>query len=216
MNVDLHEIYQTLLKHFGHRGWWPGNSAFEIVIGAILTQNTNWNNVEKAIQNLKAKGLLSYKALSMLPEERLAQLIRPSGYYNQKAKKIKAFLHFLRKEYRGSLKRMFAEETVGLREKLLGVKGIGAETADSILLYGGDHLSFVVDLYTYRVGTRHGWFPEEVDYEAMREYFSDRLEADLDLYKDFHAQIVAVGSHYCRKTPRCEECPLKEYLPENQ
>lgn len=214
--VSLKNIYQTLLTHFGHRNWWPGDSPIEIAIGAILTQNTAWKNVEKAISNLKQAGALSYKALESIPIENLAVLIRPSGYFNQKSLKLKAFVHFLKNEYQGNIKKMFREETSVLREKLLAIKGIGPETADSILLYAGEHPVFVIDLYTYRVATRHGWTPEEVDYDGLQEFFTQRLPRDIELYNDFHAQLVAVGNTYCRKTPKCEECPLKKYLPENQ
>lgn len=212
-SVDLHEIYHALLNHFRHRNWWPGDTPLEVIVGAILTQNTAWKNVEKAIGRLKEAGVLSIKGLRTIPREHLAELIRPSGYYNQKALKIKAFLAFLQREYRGNLTRMFREDTRVLREKLLQVKGIGPETADSILLYAGGHLTFVVDLYTYRVATRHGWVPEDIDYESLREFFQDRIRPDVELYNDFHAQLVAVGNQYCRKTPCCEECPLKPFLP---
>lgn len=210
--IELTEIYQTLQNHYGHRGWWPGGSKLEIIIGAILTQNTNWKNVEKALHNLKANHLLSYKALVELPQEELAQLIRPSGYFNQKSLKIKAFLRFVEDHYGSSLKRMFAEPTYVLRPQLLSIKGIGPETADSILLYAGEHLSFVIDLYTYRVMTRHGWAEEEIDYHGLQELFESRIPNELDLYQDFHAQLVAVGNQHCRKTPKCEGCPLEKYL----
>jgi len=213
MPVDLMQIYHVLRNRFGHRGWWPGETRMEIIIGAILTQNTAWKNVEKAIANLKREGALTYQGLSRISEPRLAELIRSSGYFNQKAKKLKAFLHFLQKEYQGSLAKMFREETSELRRRLLGIKGVGQETADSILLYAGGHLSFVVDLYTYRVASRHGWVPEEIDYHGLREFFINRLPAELDIYKDFHAQLVAVGNGFCRKIPKCEECPLRPFLP---
>lgn len=212
--VDLMNLYGRLLYHFGHRNWWPGDSPFEIVVGAILTQNTNWKNVEKAIANLKRAGVLSYKKLLAISEEQLAELIRPSGYYNQKAKKLKAFLRFLKHENKGSLKKMFAQETAALRRQLLEIHGIGPETADSILLYAGSHPVFVVDLYTYRVATRHGWVPEGIDYNGLQRFFMDRLPNDVSLYNDYHAQLVAVGNRFCRKTPQCDECPLKEFLPD--
>jgi len=215
MPVDLMQIYHVLRNRFGHRGWWPGETRMEIIIGAILTQNTAWKNVEKAIANLKREGALTYQGLSRISEPRLAELIRSSGYFNQKAKKLKAFLHFLQKEYQGSLAKMFREETSELRRRLLGIKGVGQETADSILLYAGGHLSFVVDLYTYRVASRHGWVPEEIDYHGLREFFINRLPAELDIYKDFHAQLVAVGNGFCRKIPKCGECPLRPFLPGN-
>lgn len=183
-----------------------------MIIGAILTQNTSWKNVEKAIRNLKDYRILTYKALYELPLEDLSQLIRPSGYYNQKALKIKAFLQFVQHEYRGSIKKMFNSPTKILREQLLSIKGIGPETADCILLYAGDHLSFVVDLYTYRIMTRHGWAEEEIDYHGLQELFESNIPDELDLYQDFHAQLVAVGNQHCRKTPKCDDCPLQPFL----
>lgn len=211
--LDLLHIYQILRKHFGHREWWPGDSPLEIAVGAILTQNTNWKNVEKAIANLKQAGAMSYRALRDIENDALAQLIRPSGYFNQKTLKIKALIAFVERDYNGSLKRMFAEETLRLREGLLSVKGIGPETADSILLYAGGHISFVVDLYTYRVLTRHGWVGEDAKYDEMKSLFESGLPRELDLYNDYHAQLVAVGNQFCRKTPTCEGCPLEKFLP---
>lgn len=216
MKPDLLDIYSHMLYHFGHRKWWPGDSRFEIILGAILTQNTNWKNVEKALQNLKDAKCLSYKKISAMPIDQLAELIRPSGYYNQKAIKIKAFISFVNRFYKGSLKKLFSVETTLLRDQLLSIKGIGPETADSILLYAGDHLSFVVDLYTYRILTRHGWMPPEVVYHEMKEFFEESISKDIDLYKDYHAQLVAVGNNFCRKTPKCEDCPLRPFLKNDQ
>jgi endonuclease III related protein len=210
---NLRTIYSVLLKHFGHRGWWPADSPFEIIIGAILTQNTNWKNVEKAIANLKSAHALSYKKIHAMPQPELAALIRPSGYYNQKSLKLKAFTTFLEQTFQGSIARMFRAPTQLLREQLLSIKGIGPETADSILLYAGEKPVFVVDLYTYRLVTRHGWLPEKTDYQEMQYFFQDRLPVDVNLYNDFHAQIVAVGNHYCKRTPQCEQCPLQKFLP---
>lgn len=211
-SVDRIAVYNALRDRFGHRDWWPGDSQLEIILGAILTQNTNWKNVEKALANLKRERLLSIKALRELPLDELAQCIRPSGYYNQKALKVKAFIAFLDGEYGGSLARMFREQTGVLRDRLLSIKGIGPETADSILLYAGERLSFVVDLYTYRVLTRHGWLPEETTYDEMKAFFEEALPADVALYNDYHAQLVAVGHHFCRKTPQCDDCPLRPFL----
>jgi endonuclease III related protein len=211
--IDLLDIYRALLDHFGPRHWWPGDTPIEICAGAILTQNTNWKNVERAIANLKQARVLSYKGLRDIPLENLAELIRPSGYYNQKAKKLKAFIDFLTREYRGNLSALFQEETEDLREKLLKIKGIGPETADSMLLYAGEHPIFVIDLYTYRVMTRHAWAPEEATYADLQEFFQSQIPQDVELYNDFHAQFVAVGANYCRKTPQCANCPLRGYLP---
>ena len=216
MKKSLLKIYKTLLKHFGYRNWWPAKTKIEIIIGAILAQNTNWKNVELAISNLREAKVLSYKGLQETPVDQLAELIRPSGYYNVKAQKLKTFVEFLSAEYSGSLMMMFREETSILRDKLLSVKGIGPETADSILLYAGQHLVFVSDLYTYRVMTRHKLLPEKADYHQIQKFFQDNIPEDIDLYNDFHAQIVTVGAKYCNKTPKCEECPLREFLPIEQ
>jgi endonuclease III related protein len=216
MKKSLLKIYKTLLQHFGYRNWWPAKTKIEIIIGAILAQNTNWKNVELAISNLREAKVLSYNGLQETPVDQLAELIRPSGYYNVKAQKLKTFVEFLSAEYSGSLMMMFREETSILREKLLSVKGIGPETADSILLYAGQHLIFVSDLYTYRVMTRHKLLPEKADYHQIQKFFQDNIPEDIDLYNDFHAQIVTVGSKYCNKTPKCEECPLRELLPIEQ
>ncbi len=213
MKPNLLQIYKILHSFFGHRNWWPGDTRFEIIVGAILTQNTNWKNVEKAIQNLKQAKALSYKRMIEIPQSELAELIRPSGYYNQKAIKLKAFVDFLQKEYQGSIAKMFREDTETLREKLLNIRGVGKETADSILLYAGDHYSFVIDLYTYRILVRHGWIEETTGYDKMQTLFQTNIPKELDLYKDFHAQLVAVGNNYCRKSPKCEECPLQPLLP---
>ncbi|MBI1388420.1 MAG: endonuclease III domain-containing protein [bacterium] len=206
-------VYLVLRETFGHRGWWPGDSPLEIAVGAILTQNTSWKNVEKAIANLKAERALSIRALRDLPVDELARIIRPSGYFNQKALKLKAFVEFLDRDYKGSLTAAFRDDTAALREKLLAVKGIGKETADSILLYAGGHRSFVIDLYTRRILTRHGWAPEDVEYDEMKAMFEDAIPPEVELYNDYHAQLVAVGNRFCRKTPSCEGCPLQPMLP---
>lgn len=178
-----------------------------------MTQNTAWKNVERAIENLKKAKSLTISKIHSMPTEELAVLIRPSGYYNQKTLKLKAFTTFVFQEYNGCLSTMFEEERKILREKLLSIKGIGPETADSILLYAGEIPIFVVDLYTNRVLTRHQWISEKAEYRDMQNFFQDRLPVDVELYKDFHAQIVAAGNSYCRKTPNCDACPLQSLLP---
>ena len=208
----LSTIYPILLQRFGHRDWWPGDTPFEIVLGAILTQNTAWSNVEKAIANLKRAKVFSLKGLRGIPEAELAALIRSSGYFNQKAKKIKAFLAFLDERYGGSLAQLKKAPLEKLRAELLGVKGIGPETADSILLYALEKKVFVVDAYTRRIFARHYYFDPGPSYDAVQERFERELPDDLDLYNDFHAQIVAVGNRYCKPKPKCEGCPL-ENLP---
>src|SRR4029453_8595911 len=183
----LTEIYDKMFRHFGPQHWWPGETPFEVMVGAILTQNTNWGNVEKAIANLKVRGLLSPQALEALPPEKLAELIRPAGYFNLKAKRLKNFIHFLVKEYGGRVEKLCAEEVSVLREKLLAVSGIGPETADSILLYAALKRSFVIDQYTYRVLSRHYLVAEEATYEEMQELMTHHLPEEISLYNEYHA-----------------------------
>lgn len=203
-------IYERLLSAFGPQNWWPGDSPFEVCVGAILTQNTSWENVKKAIFNLKNKGLLEPRAIYELPRESIAAIIRPAGYYNIKAGRLQNFMAFLMNEFHGDLDHMFSTGMEVLRPRLLGVKGIGPETADSILLYAGRLPSFVVDVYTMRALIRHDLIEESADYEEVRALFMDHLPADVDLYNEYHALWVNLGKRFCKKTkPRCEKCPLK-------
>lgn len=206
----LMAVFHTLLKAFGPQHWWPGDTPLEVMIGAILTQNTNWTNVEKAIGNLKREGMLDLAGLKRIRPALLAELIRPSGYFNVKAKRLKAFVDWVWAEFDGDLDAMFHRNPTSLREDLLSVKGIGRETADSILLYAGQVPVFVVDAYTYRIFSRHGLVPEGADYEEIRELFEDNLPRDVTLYNEFHALIVALGKNICRRRPRCEACPARE------
>jgi endonuclease-3 related protein len=212
--VNLRTYYDALLAALGPQNWWPGRSAFEVIVGAILTQNTSWTNVEPAIRNLRREKLLTPRAMETVSLARLARLIRSSGYFRQKAKKLKCFVHFLRSEYGGSLTRMFRTPTADLRKKLLRVHGIGQETADSILLYAGEHPVFVVDAYTRRLLERHELATPAQSYEEVRRLFEGSLPADAPLYNEFHALIVRTGKEYCRaRNPRCSECPLHSFLP---
>jgi len=205
----LAEIYRKLFIHFGPQHWWPGETPFEVMVGAILTQNTNWGNVVKAIANLKKADVLSLQGLEKIPPARLAELIRPAGYFNVKTKRLKSFIHFLSTEYGGSVEILCAEELSILREKLLAVKGIGPETADSILLYAAEKPIFVIDQYTYRVLTRHFLVTEETTYDEMQDLMMRHVKEEAPHYNEYHAQIVMVGKHFCGKTPKCETCPLK-------
>lgn len=207
---QLEAVYDKLYRHFGPQAWWPGETPFEIIVGAILTQNTNWQNVSKAIANLKKAKVLSPKKLYSLPQSRLAQLIRPSGYFNIKAKRLKEFLNFLFKNYEGSLKKMFSRPLENLRKEILAVRGIGPETADSILLYAGGLPVFVVDAYTKRIFSRQKLLSEEADYYQVQELFTRSLKKDVQLYNEYHALIVRLGKDFCKKTkPKCEICPIK-------
>ncbi|MBI1749096.1 MAG: endonuclease III domain-containing protein [Acidobacteria bacterium] len=210
----LAEYYHALYLSLGPQSWWPARTPFEVIVGAILTQNTAWTNVEKAVANLRRERLLTPKALGRVSQAKLARLIRSSGYFRQKAKKLKAFVKFLRSEYGGSLGKMFRTPTPELREKLLAVHGIGPETADSILLYAGQHPVFVVDAYTKRILLRHGLVSAKAGYEELRALFEKTLPPDVQLYNEYHGLIVMTGKHWCRtKNPRCHECPLQPFLP---
>ncbi len=206
----LLDLYARLFKAFGPRHWWPGDSGFEIAVGAILTQNTAWRNVTKAITNLKASNLLSSHALYNVPVQDLATVIRPAGYYNIKARRLKHFADFLYQDSDGDLDRLLAEDLDTLRERLLSVNGIGPETADSILLYAGNKPTFVVDAYTRRILFRHNLIPEEGPYDDLQSFFMDCLEPDPKMFNEYHALLVHLGHTYClRKKPKCGECPAQ-------
>jgi endonuclease-3 related protein len=205
----LLKIYRRLYRTFGPQHWWPGDSPFEITIGAILTQNTNWGNVEKAIDNLKRINALNAKSIQEMNAERLASLIKPAGYFNIKAKRLKAFIAFLMNEYHGSMKSMRDIEMRTLRTKLLEIHGIGPETADSILLYALEKPVFVIDAYTKRVLSRHGIMEHTKPYKEFQDLFHSTLKKDLRLYNEYHALFVRLGKTYCRKNPICEGCPLE-------
>ena len=210
----LMRYYAAMSEALGPMRWWPAKTPFEVIVGAILTQNTSWTNVERAIANLRAADMLTPSAILAARSSRLANLVRPSGYFRQKAKKLKAFVKFLRREYGGSLKQMFESPTELLREKLLSVHGIGPETADSILLYAGKHPVFVVDAYTHRIFGRHGITDGEPEYETVRALLEAALPRDWQLFNEFHALVVNTGKNWCRKSePRCTECPLRLLLP---
>lgn len=202
-------IYQRLYQQFGPQQWWPAQTEFEVIVGAILTQNTNWGNVERAIANLKKENVLSPREMLKLSELELAYLIRPAGYFNVKARRLKNFLNFFFQEYRGSVARLKQEKTEVLREKLLSINGIGPETADSILLYALDKPVFVVDAYTKRIFSRHKIVAPAADYHSVQETFTKELKADRKTYNEYHALIVRLGKEHCRTKPDCAGCPLR-------
>jgi endonuclease III related protein len=204
----LLSVYRRLRRVHGHAGWWPAATAFEVCVGAILTQNTAWSNVEKSLTALRNRGLLSYARLRRVPPSRLESHIRSSGVFRVKARRLRAFLDFLGREYGGRVARMRREEPQALRQKLLAVHGIGPETADSIALYAASQPLFVVDAYTRRIFTRLGVLQGGESYEAVQRVFMDALPRDASLYNDYHAQIVRLAKEYCRTRPRCERCPL--------
>jgi len=204
----LLSIYKKLYAHFGPQHWWPADSAFEVIIGAILTQNTNWKNVEKAISNLKSAKVLNPKTILESRKSKIENWLRPSGYYRQKAKKLKVFVKHLLSHYKGKLRLMFNKPIVQLREELLALHGIGPETADSILLYAAEKRSFVVDAYTRRIGKRVGLY-QTADYHEIKAYFEKNLPHNLEIYKEYHALLVELAKKYCRTIPLCEKCPIR-------
>ncbi|HTZ48296.1 MAG TPA: endonuclease III domain-containing protein [Verrucomicrobiae bacterium] len=211
---ELRLYYDALLRAHGPQHWWPGRTRFEVIVGAILTQSTSWSNVERAIVALRRENLLSPSAMEHVSTPRLAGLIRSSGYFRQKALKLKAFVHFLGEHYDASLDKLFATPTPQLREQLLSVHGIGPETADSILLYAGKHPVFVVDAYTRRILERHHLADGQHSYEQIRQLFEQNLPVSVPLYNEYHALIVHTGKHFCRKqVPDCEKCALRPFLP---
>jgi endonuclease III related protein len=239
---EILSYYRALLSHWGPQNWWPAQSRFEVIVGAYLTQNTNWSNVEKAVANLRRARLLSVKGIREVPLGKLEQLIRPSGYFRQKALKLKTFVSFLDSCYSGSLDRVFSQPVEKLRAELLSLHGVGPETADSILLYAGNHPVFVVDAYTRRVLERHGIITAKTRYDDIRLLIEqavsnaepesltvDQHGADsrhpvsrmsrmsrpelAQHYNELHALIVRAGNLYCRRTPKCEGCPLRKFLP---
>jgi endonuclease-3 related protein len=214
MKTALKDYFETALKALGPQRWWPGETPFEVCVGAILTQNTAWTNVEKAIGNLKRRNVLDPFRMHALPPVELAELIRPAGYFNIKTRRLKSFLKFLVEEYEGDLERMRGERAETLREKLLAVRGIGPETADSILLYALGKPVFVVDAYTKRIFTRHEVLPEEADYHEIQDHFVRHLPEDAQTFNELHALIVNVGKTWCKsREPDCEHCVWREFLP---
>jgi endonuclease-3 related protein len=213
MAQRLEGMFKELLNHFGPQHWWPGETELEVIVGAVLTQNTNWKNVEKAIFNLKERGLLSPHGLNALSVSELAQLIRPAGYYNIKAKRLKNLIDLLREHYDLDLVRLLDQKTDTLRQELLSVNGIGLETADSILLYAAHRPVFVVDAYTHRILRRHDMTDEQTDYHELQSMFMDHLPEDTSLFNEFHALIVKTGKEYCRRKPLCHLCPLQKWGP---
>lgn len=241
LQSEIPRYYTALLASYGPQNWWPAQSRFEVIVGAYLTQNTNWSNVEKAMANLRRARRLTINAMREMPLDELETLVRPSGYFRQKARNLKTFIAFLDRQYSGSLTRMFAQPTEKLRAELLDLNGVGPETADSILLYAGNHPVFVVDAYTRRVLLRHGIIHEKTSYEQIRAMIESAISSSgaeslvvknaasdprhpvsrissaarsalVQHYNELHALIVRVGNHYCRATPNCEGCPLQMFL----
>ena len=235
MAVRLPAVFDALYRQHGRQHWWPSDSPFEVMVGAVLTQNTAWTNVERAIANLADAGLLDPHRLLAAEESALAHRLRSAGYFNVKARRLRAFLRVLVENFGGDLNRLFAGKTPAVRERLLAIHGIGPETADSLLLYAGGHHSFVVDAYTKRIFLRHDWSPaaksrkqkaeklrarpDGFAYDELKSLCESALNqkagaARLDYWQDYHAQLVMAGKHFCRtRGPRCDQCPLKPLLP---
>ncbi len=206
----LQDIYLRLMARYGAQHWWPAEEPFEVIVGAVLTQSAAWNNVEKAIANLKAAKALSARALNHLSLAEVAALIHPCGYYNAKALKLKSLAHWLGKYYNNSLDKLFANNADHLRQQLLAIHGIGRETADSIILYAANKPIFVIDAYTRRIINRIGLAPESNSYAAYQTLFMDNLPADARLFNEYHALLVCLGKGVCRSRPLCQQCCLND------
>lgn len=211
------EMFDRMLNHFGPQHWWPGETELEMMVGAVLTQNTSWKNVEKAINNLKEKGILNVEGLNAIPANMLAEEIRPAGYFNIKTGRLKNLIRFIVENYSGDMNLLLREKTEVLREGLLSVKGVGPETADSILLYAAKRPVFVIDAYTYRILNRHSLVEDQITYYELQSLFKDNLVEDAGLFNEFHALIVRTGKDFCRGKPLCDSCPLngweRKYVP---
>ena len=204
----VRDVYERLARRYGPRGWWPADGPFEVIVGAILTQRTAWTNVEKALANLKHANALSPAAMRALSAAELAQLIRPSGFYRSKARKLLAFLEMLDSRFEGDLDRLLAAPADELRASLLATHGIGAETADAILVYAARQPFFVVDAYSRRTFSRLGVRPARETYDAWQRLFEAPLPRDVALYGEYHALIVEHAKDVCRAAPLCDRCVL--------
>ncbi|NKB24159.1 MAG: endonuclease III domain-containing protein [Kiritimatiellae bacterium] len=211
-HVPIPEVYKTLFESFGPQHWWPGRTRLEVVIGAILTQNTAWTNIEKVIRRLKKEKGLNLHVLHQENAQTIAEWIKPAGYFNVKAKRIKAFVDTVFRGYGGRLEKLFTLETSLLRQVLLHIHGIGPETADSILLYAAKRPVFVVDAYTRRFLSRHGWIHSDASYDEIARLFESKMGKDVQTYNEYHALIVQLGKSFCKTKPLCENCPLHPWL----
>jgi endonuclease-3 related protein len=205
---EVNKIYKLLYNYYGTQNWWPADSEFEVIVGAVLTQNTSWRNVEKVITNLKKKKLLHAKRLEQLSVSELGKLIRSSGFYRVKSRRLKAMVDFLIHRYSGRIDNLKKQALSVLRLELLNIYGIGEETADSILLYALDKPVFVVDAYTKRIFSRHGYFNPDEPYTTIQEFFSRNLPKSVKIYNEYHALLVRLAKDYCQKKPLCSTCPI--------
>ena len=213
MTKTAREVFELLSDKLGPQHWWPGESPFEVIVGAVLVQNTAWRNVERAIENLRDAGVLDPRRLAALAPADLEELIRPAGYFRIKTKRLLNLVRLIVDRYDGSVEAMREADYQSLREELLAVNGVGPETADSILLYALDKPVMVVDAYTHRIWARHGWIDYDANYHGLQDHIASELPNEATLFNELHAQLVYIGHHYCKRTPKCEECPLREMLP---
>ncbi|NCC51664.1 MAG: endonuclease III domain-containing protein [Spartobacteria bacterium] len=211
--APMMEVFEALYTRWGAQHWWPARTDMEMIVGAILTQNTAWTNVERAIARLRREKALSVRVIHHTPAERLAEWIRPAGYFNIKARRLRAFTALVVEQYGGSLRRLFRLPTLPLREALLSVNGIGPETADSILLYAAKRPAFVVDAYTRRVLSRHGWISPRATYDETAAFMCAHIPPGVELYNEYHALIVRLCKEHCKTRPDCSSCPLKQFNP---
>lgn len=209
----LRQAYDRLWERYGPQHWWPAEAPLEVIVGAVLTQNTSWVNVERALTRLREADVLSLERLNRLSRAELEELIQPAGSYRVKAHRLRNLLDAIAGFQDGDLSAFLAQPKDELRLALLAVNGIGPETADAIVLYAAGQPTFVVDAYTARVAKRHGWMDMDADYEAIQARFQDELPEDVALFNEYHALLVRVGKEYCRPSPRCEACPLADLLP---
>jgi endonuclease III related protein len=218
LTEPIRSFYSALAEAYGPQHWWPAKTRFEVIVGAYLTQNTSWKNVERALANLRSAGVLNVKGIREIDQAALEQLLRPSGYFRQKAARLKAFISYLDANYRGSLRRMFDQSTPKLRAELLALNGIGPETADAILLYAGEHPVFVVDAYTRRILDRHRILPFATNYDQIRHTIEHAFADDTPNerarhFNELHALIVMAGKNHCNTSANCAGCPLEPFLP---
>ena len=212
--LELLAYHREMLRRLGPQGWWPARTRLEVILGAILTQNTTWDNASKGIRGLRRAGLLNWQELGRVSQPKLQAAIRAAGFFRQKAQTIRNFLSWLHRSYGGSLRRMFAEPAETLRQELLGVKGLGPETVDAVLLYAGGKPVFVADAYTRRILARHEFISPQADYATAQEFLHRHLPADAGLFNESHALFVEVGKRFCkRSTADCAACPLEAWLP---
>jgi endonuclease-3 related protein len=212
MKPPINDAYKALFERYGKQHWWPAKTRFEMMVGAILTQNTAWTNVEKALSNLREADALNFQCLETATREEIAEWIRPAGFFNQKSATVKGMIETVRDRFDGSLDVLFDQETSNLRNELLSWKGIGPETADSIILYAAQKPVFVVDAYTKRICSRHGWIDEKATYNEVAKLFTDQLPSNVQLFNEYHALIVRVCKNHCNTKPKCAGCPLEQFL----